>query len=103
MYIHCQIFMCHKSSSDSRCSSGCQGNNLSRLRRSLPNSNALALEEIPMMIDDLNSLVAKRVQRRDVSDKVYPPSRTYDLNIGPLDLKKKEIDPQRKCYSLFTS
>ena len=37
VYIHCLIFLCRKNSTDSRCKSGCTGNNInSRKRRDIP-------------------------------------------------------------------
>ena len=39
VYIHCLVFLCRKNSTDSRCKSGCSGNNIiSRKRRSLTDS-----------------------------------------------------------------
>lgn len=35
VFVHCLVFMCHKTSPDSRCSSGCQGNNVNRVRRDI--------------------------------------------------------------------
>ena len=35
MYIHCTVFMCHRDSTDERCHSGCQDNNVKRVRRDL--------------------------------------------------------------------
>ena len=73
VYIHCQLFMCHKSSTDSRCTSGCQGNNLYRLRRSLSNEK---------------SLMAKNIERRAISNEIFPPSKTYNVNLGPVQLQQ---------------
>ena len=90
VYLHCQIFMCHKQSSDSRCSSGCQGNNIKRVRRSV----TLESEETGVRL----------LRRRDSEEeevKDYPPSKTYSLNIGPFVKSKdtttgKWFDNQRK-------
>ena len=39
VYIHCLVFLCRKNSTDSRCNSGCSGNNInSRKRRALEDS-----------------------------------------------------------------
>ena len=39
VYIHCLVFLCRKNSTDSRCRSGCSGNNInSRKRRALEDS-----------------------------------------------------------------
>ena len=67
--------MCHKSSTDARCSSGCQGNNLNRVRRSLSG--------------DAYMLEAKNRQKRSAPE-VYAPSMTYNVNIGPI-VKEKSI------------
>ena len=78
VYLHCQIFMCHKQSSDSRCSSGCQGNNIKRVRRSV----LLESEET-----GLRSLRRRDGEAREL--KTYPPSKKYRLNIGPF-VKSKD-------------
>ena len=85
VYIHCQLFMCHKSSTDSRCSSGCQGNNLNRVRRSLSGGNYM--------------LEAKNREKRGVPE-VYPPSKTYLVNIGPM---VKEQSAQNGRYFLLAT
>ena len=80
VYLHCQIFMCHKQSSDSRCSSGCQGNNIKRVRRSV----TLESEKTGL----------RSVRRRDSEEqesKNYPPLKTYSLNIGPF-VKNKDTE-----------
>ncbi len=64
--------MCHKQSSDSRCTSGCQGNNIKRVRRSV----LLESED-----KGLRSLKTRGSEEEE--DKNYPPSKTYSLNIGP--------------------
>ena len=33
VYIHCLLFLCHKSSTVGKCRSGCPGNNLNRVKR----------------------------------------------------------------------
>ena len=38
VYFHCLVFLCHTSSSDYRCRSGCQGNNIYRGKRAVTNS-----------------------------------------------------------------
>ena len=72
VYLHCQIFMCHKQSTDARCSSGCQGNNIKRVRRSI----SLESDET-----GLRSLRRRDSEEQEV--KNYSPSKTYNLNIGP--------------------
>ena len=39
VYVHCVVFMCRKSSSTDKCASGCQGNNINRLRRDVDEVN----------------------------------------------------------------
>ena len=102
VYLHCQIFMCHKTSTDSRCSSGCRGNNVRRLRRSLTgvkdfkssnhdlaeseteNSLTLNYDLIASKVENEGLHQGKRIQKRDVERENFPPSKTYDLNLGPL-------------------
>eukprot|EP00795_Rhopilema_esculentum_P000397 gene397-10064_t len=102
VYLHCQIFMCHKTSTDSRCSSGCRGNNVRRLRRSLTgvkdstssnhdlaeseteNSMTLNYDLIASKVENEGLHQSKRIQKRDVAKENFPPSKTYDLNLGPL-------------------
>ena len=86
VYLHCQIFICHKQSSDSRCSSGCQGNNIKRVRRSV----SLKSEET-----GLRSLRRRDSEEQEV--KNYPPSKTYSLNIGPF-VKSKDT-PTGKWFT----
>ena len=38
VYFHCLVFLCHTSSSDYRCRSGCQGNNIYRGKRAVTTS-----------------------------------------------------------------
>ena len=35
IYIHCLVLLCQRSSTDSRCISGCNGNNVNRARRDI--------------------------------------------------------------------
>ena len=42
MYIHCKLFLCHKSSTDGKCHSGCSGNNLNRVKRDINENSASA-------------------------------------------------------------
>ena len=83
VYLHCQILMCDKQSTDARCSSGCQGNNIKRVRRSV----TLESEET-----GLRSLRRRDSEEQEVKD--YPPSKTYSLNIGPF-VKSKDTTTGR--------
>ena len=38
IYIHCLVLLCQRSSTDSRCISGCYGNNVNRARRDISNA-----------------------------------------------------------------
>jgi len=40
IYIHCFVFLCQKTSSDPRCTSGCNGNNVNRVKRDLSNGKS---------------------------------------------------------------
>ena len=35
VYVHCVVFLCHQTSSNGRCVSGCHGNNINRVKRDL--------------------------------------------------------------------
>jgi len=37
-YLHCTVFLCHSSTKDSMCHSGCNGNNMKRVARSVDNT-----------------------------------------------------------------
>lgn len=37
VFFHCLVFLCHKSSSNSKCHYGCAGNNVNRGKRAVPN------------------------------------------------------------------
>ena len=78
--------MCHKRSTDSRCSSGCAGNNIKRLRRSiLSNNGAYRVEERAVLgAGDLVKSVKRRSTEQQQQVKNYAPSKSYDLNIGPI-------------------
>ena len=78
VYLHCQIFICHKQSTDARCSSGCQGNNIKRVRRSM----SLESDEI-----GLRSLRRRDSEEQEIKD--HHASKTYNLNIGPF-VKSKD-------------
>ena len=71
VYLHCQIFMCHKQSTDARCSSGCQGNNIKRFRRSV------------LLESDEMELRSLRRRESEPQGPNYRPSKTYSLSIGP--------------------
>ena len=36
-YVHCIVFLCHSSTNDTKCHSGCEGNNMKRTARSVQN------------------------------------------------------------------
>ena len=40
VYIYCKLFLCHKSSTDRKCHSGCSGNNLNRVKRDINENSA---------------------------------------------------------------
>ena len=40
-YVHCLVFLCFMTSKDSRCQSGCQGNNLKRTTRSVSEKTSI--------------------------------------------------------------
>ena len=63
VYIHCLVLLCQKSSSDSRCTSGCSGNNIHRAKREITGesttnngkksySEYYVLDEGPMVLSD---------------------------------------------------
>jgi len=63
VYIHCKLFLCHKSSTVGKCSSGCSGNNFNRVKRDINensasaksrNSKSYLLEVGPIVKDDAN-------------------------------------------------
>ena len=85
VYLHCQIFMCHKQSTDARCSSGCQGNNIKRFRRSV----LLESEEM-----GLRSL---RRRESELQGPQYPASERYYLQIGPI--LNNQVKPSSKSFS----
>ena len=60
VYMHCKVFLCKKGSSDSRCNSGCVGNNLQRAKRS--------------------------IQKREVNG-FKSVSKIYQLDAGPIQQK----------------
>ena len=68
VYIHCKLFLCHKSSTDGKCHSGCSGNNLNRVKRDI----------------NENSASAKGVN-----------SKSYLLEVGPI-AKTDATDTSRK-------
>ena len=78
VFIHCLVFLCQNSSRDSRCTSGCPGNNVNnpRFRRDL--SNAAGSEE-------------------------KSASQYYLLEAGPvvLDKGKSHSDKQGEHFELF--
>ena len=78
--------MCHKQSTDSRCSSGCAGNNIKRLRRSiLSNNGAYRVDEREVLeAGDAVKSVKRRSTEQRQQVKNYAPSKSYDLNIGPM-------------------
>ena len=56
VYVHCYVFLCHNSSSHSRCKSGCIGNNVNRIRRDVEvskssYSHSYLLEAGPIALD----------------------------------------------------
>ena len=63
VYIHCKLFLCHKSSTVGKCRSGCSGNNFNRVKRDINensantksrNSKSYLLEVGPIVKDDAN-------------------------------------------------
>ena len=42
VYIHCKLFLCHKSSTVGKCRSGCSGNNFNRVKRDINENSASA-------------------------------------------------------------
>eukprot|EP00794_Sanderia_malayensis_P012286 gene12286-13551_t len=71
VYIHCQVFMCHKQSTDSRCTTGCQGNNINRARRSVGDELLQRQQQ------------QKSIERREIPVD-YLASKEINLSIGPL-------------------
>lgn len=68
VYVHCLVFLCHKASRDNRCHSGCNGNNVKRVRRDLENGPKFASD--------------------DGSHSKY-----YLLEAGPIAVKEEEPRP----------
>eukprot|EP00794_Sanderia_malayensis_P017962 gene17962-19759_t len=73
VFLHCQVFMCHKQSTDSRCTTGCQGNNIHRVRRSIDKQ----------LQHQSTKTHSKSIERREIPVE-YMPSKEISLSIGPL-------------------
>ncbi len=77
VFIHCLLFLCHKTSTVGKCRSGCNGNNLNRVKRDVS-------------------------EQSNVDESSY--SKFYLLELGPVTLKKDEKqskDSGGKCYTNY--
>ncbi len=80
--------MCHKTSTDPRCTNGCQGNNIKRVRRAVSDDGVSASAVIADTLFLEEKEDVKSLQRREIK-KEYLPSKEYSLSIGPLKKPEK--------------
>ena len=94
VYLHCQVFMCHKQSTDARCTPSCLPN---RAKRAIQGEES---SDVPQQITELvtgNSAVVKSVERREVK-QVYKPSKLYSMSLGPLIKEETNKEKTSKMY-----
>ena len=70
VYVHCLLFLCHKTSRDYRCHSGCNGNNVKRVKRDLEMGRSKFVKD-------------------DGSHSKY-----YLLEAGPISVKEEKPKPK---------
>ena len=85
VYFHCLVFLCHTSSSDYRCRSGCQGNNIYRGKRAVTSS-----------VDEPSKyyLLEMEVRRKEAGGKfykVYIFFKFYRTNISLLSFSHSSL------------
>eukprot|EP00794_Sanderia_malayensis_P015451 gene15451-17034_t len=95
LYLHCKVFMCHRRSTDPRCTTGCSGNNINRImaRRSVEDATQFETVTGPnIWLAVAGNNYIKSLQKRDIH-KEYLPSKEYSLTIGPFVPGSKRKTP----------